>query len=387
MKIAVLTSRYPYPLEKGDKLRIFNHIRILSEKHEVILISIAENEDYKMHLDKLGEYVSAQHVFVLSKVERALSLSKTAVTKGSFRSAYFYSNRIKRKISKVLTEINPDHIHCHLIRMANYLDQRGTRTSLDYMDCFSAEANKRMGNATGLRAYFFRKEYRRTLHDEAQAFKAFDQHFIISDQDRKLLNVENPAQVKILPNGIDLDFFKLNTSRSPKFDIGFMGNLGYYSNLEAVKFLKQNLIPHVAGLKMLIAGARPPKWVLHLGKQHHIEVVPWLEDIREAYWNIKVFVAPLFKGVGMQNKILEAMACGIPVVTTDQVNNAIGAINNKEILIANTGEEFKNAIHQLLEDKDLYTLITQNASSFVQSNFSWEKQTQVLLQYIDSTNP
>ena len=121
----------------------------------------------------------------------------------------------------------------------------------------------------------------------------------------------------------------------------------------------------------MLSGARPAARVWAL-ENEYVDVKPWREDIRAAYEDGKVLVAPLFNGTGQQNKILEAMAMGIPCVTTTSVNDAIGAKNGDHILVADQIQEMASAIHLLLRDDEIYLNIKKKARSFVEDKFSWE---------------
>ena len=104
----------------------------------------------------------------------------------------------------------------------------------------------------------------------------------------------------------------------------------------------------------------------------------WIDDIRSAYTNAKIFVAPMWSGTGQQNKILEAMALGVPCITTSLVNNAIGAQDGKEILLAENAHEFAKAIEKILADDLLYDSISMNSMQYVRQNFDWNQQSKLL---------
>ena len=166
-----------------------------------------------------------------------------------------------------------------------------------------------------------------------------------------------------------------------RYDVCFVCNLGYYSNVEAVRFLIKKIYPLLKkakpDIKILIAGARPIMEIQYLGNEN-ITVLGWLDDIREAYVNSRILVAPLMHGIGQQNKILEAMAMHVPVVSTSRVNNAIGATPETEILVADTEGVFAEQILRLLQDIDLQNLMSDNGRAFVEKRYSWAGATAAL---------
>ncbi len=178
-----------------------------------------------------------------------------------------------------------------------------------------------------------------------------------------------------------LELIKQHTNLIKRYDVCFVGNLGYYSNVEAVRFLVKKIVPLLKkakpDIKILIAGARPTTEIQYLGNEN-ITVLGWLDDIRAAYVNSRILVAPLMHGIGQQNKILEAMAMHVPVVSTSRVNNAIGATPETEILVADTEGIFAEQILRLLQDIDLQNLMSDNGRTFVEKRYSWAGATVAL---------
>ena len=183
----------------------------------------------------------------------------------------------------------------------------------------------------------------------------------------------------------DDELINPNLVLNKQYDICFVGNLGYYSNVEAVRFLITHIVPLLKkekpDIKILLAGARPTAEIQEFANEN-ITVIGWLDDIRAAYADSRILVAPLMHGIGQQNKILEAMAMGVPVVSTSRVNNAIGATPETEILVADTEGSFAAQILKLLQDIDLQTLMSKNGRAFVEQNYSWEGATRDLVRLI-----
>ena len=186
--------------------------------------------------------------------------------------------------------------------------------------------------------------------------------------------------VSVIPNGVDFNYFN-NKNKIPKvYDMVFVGNMGYYPNVMAAKFIIEKIVPNLIKVKpevkILIAGARPSAVITKFAHPQ-VTVSGWIEDIREAYLGSKIFIAPIYHGAGLQNKIIEAMALGIPCICTPQVNNAIGAREN-EILICSHPQDWVKLICKLLDDTDRQSKMSQAASIFVTENFSWEHSTHQL---------
>lgn len=392
MKILVLTSRFPYPLEKGDKLRIYYQIRELHRAgHTISLISLTEEEVKNTDYQEVKAFCDQIHTFPISRfsIFSHTALNILRGVKLPFQVAYFYDNNIKKAIHRIIETEKPDHIHCHLARMSPYIEDINLPKTLDFMDAFGAGTLRRAEISPFFLRPFWRFEAQLMHNYEQLIASKFDCSTIISEQDKQRLPLTPHAkEVHIVPNGVDVDFFDIthfqNQKKSieKKYDICFVGNLGYYSNVEAVRFLIKKILPLViekkGDIKILLAGARPTTEIERLGN-NHITVVGWLDDIREAYAQSRILVAPLMHGIGQQNKILEAMSMNVPVITTSRVNKAIGSTAEKEILLADTEGVFAEQILRLLQNPDLQDIISKNGRNFVLKNYSWAYSTQIFI--------
>ena len=377
MRIVFVTSRFPYPVEKGDKLRAYHQLRLLSQHHEVHLVALTHHRLAEKDIEAMRPFCSSIKVFHISKWLLPLQLLLGWLEGLPLQVSYFYDRTIKRAIQYHIIGLDPDHVICQLIRATPYVRSLAFPKTLDYMDVFSV-GMEQLAQRIKPFGFLIRWEAARLARFERSIYKDFDRHTIISDQDRQRLNLASAERVVVVPNGVDPAFFNYTQPRAPRFDIVFVGNLGYAPNVHAAKFLVKSLKPALEARKIpcriLLAGARPLRAVLNLEQPDAVKVKGWVDDIREAYADGLIFVAPMFTGLGLQNKILEAMAMGLPCVTTPMVNNAIGAAPNKEILLANTTQEFVDHIARLSLDHDYRNQLAEAGKSFVINHYQWEDQ-------------
>lgn len=376
MKILVLTSRFPYPVEKGDKLRIYQQIKGLSANHDVVLCSLTEQRISENDYAELQQYCSEIYTFRLRKNHIALNLTKGFLNGLPMQVAYFYKRNFHRSIYGIIQKEKPDAVYCQLARMAEYARDLPVPNIIDYMDAFSVNAKRWSENAPVYLRPFLAREARMMMQYEEEIFGDFDAHTIISKQDRNHLNINKKERINIIPNGVDFDFFKYKKEKKPRYDLVFVGNMGYAPNVEAARFLVQEILPKldtkIPDLRLLIGGARPAPEVLRL-QSEQVTVTGWMDDIRDAYNDGEIFVAPLFMGAGLQNKILEAMAMGVPCITTSLVNNAIGAENGETIMLADNADAYADAIIQLKTNTDLQKKLSYQGLIFIKDNFDWSR--------------
>ena len=303
--------------------------------------------------------------------------------------SYFLDRTIKRKVQYHIIHLEPDHVFCQLIRAAPYVRALPFPKTLDYMDVFSvgmlqlAERTKPFG-------FLFKWEAARLAAYERTIYKDFNRHTIISVQDRNRLKLASSDHVAVIPNGVDPSFLSYHAHKAPAYDVVFVGNLGYGPNKEAALYLVNTLQPELIkmglNINILLAGARPGNKLKRLAQPGKVTVKGWVEDIREAYADGRILVAPMFSGLGQQNKILEAMAMGLPCVTSTMVNNAIGAEENREILVGDNAKDLAGHIYQLLTNDDLYQQLASAGKAFVQSHYKWEDQVAKLEAVLNSKN-
>jgi sugar transferase (PEP-CTERM/EpsH1 system associated) len=373
VKIVVISPRFPYPLEKGDKLRLYYHLRSLSNKYEITLISLSDCEVSEASLSHIGSIVSKVHLFRLKKTGIFFRLFKGIFSKLPFQIHYFFDPSLKPRIESIIENENPDFIFNQLIRTAEYTKDLKYYKVIDYMDSFSQGMKKRFDSSFFPGNLLYKIEYERVKRYEAEIFQYFDRHIIISDQDRQTFSDKINKSIAVKSNGVDTGYFS-PTQHEKEYELGFIGNMGYRPNVLAAIYLAKNILPllktEFPKIRLLIAGARPDRRVKAL-ESESVRVTGWMEDIRDAYSTTGIFVSPIFTGIGQQNKILEAMAMQIPVITTSSVNNPIGAQNEKEILLADNENEFVENIIRLLKNPEHAASLGRNGRKFVVSNYNW----------------
>jgi len=380
MKILVLLPRVPYPLEKGDKLRAYNHIKYLSKNNEIILCALNDTEVHPEAIKNLQPFCKSIHIFNLSKFSIAVNLMKAFFKGIPFQTGYFYNSKAKKEIDRIIADEKPDHIFCQLVRVAEYMKNQSIPKTIDYQDVFSKGIGRRIDNAPFYSKPIFRSEYKRLLKYERDVYDIFDHKTIISIPDRNLIPHPEKDKIRIVLNGVDTDFFK-PMEREKDYEIVFIGNMAYPPNVNAAEYLANEILPLVhkskPNARLLLAGATPDKKVLAL-ESNTVTVTGWMDDIREGYARAKIFIAPMQIGTGLQNKLLEAMAMKIPSITSQLANNALCAENGKEILVGNTPEDYARLINQLLDDQDFAKEIAEAGYEFVINNYNWESATAVL---------
>jgi len=363
----------PYPLEKGDKLRAFYQIRELARHHDIYLCALSDQPVHPDAEKNILPFVKHLRVFHFGKAAIVLRLIRNVFSWKPFQVAYFYSKATHRQISSYIEEIKPHHIYCQLIRTAEYVKDQPIDKTIDYQDVLSKGLQRRLEIAPWYFNPLLKVEYERVKRYEHMVFEAFAKKTIISYPDRDVIPHPANQAIHVIPNGVDTSFFQpIETEKD--FELIFSGNMGYPPNINGAEYLVKEIMPLVwremPKVRVIIAGASPALRVKALASEK-VVVTGWVEDIRPWYARAKVFVAPMQIGTGLQNKVLEAMAMKLPVVTSPLANHALRAKPNAELLIGNNPSVYAQHILSLLNNNELYNQLIISGFSFIMEHFQW----------------
>ncbi len=382
MKIFVLLPRIPWPLEKGDKLRAYNQIKQLAKNNEIVLCALNDDKkvDKQAAFQAMQPYCASVNFIDLPKIGILFNVFRSYLLGLPIQCGYFYSSRAKHKVHELIRHHKPDMLFGQLLRVAPYLHKVKIPKTIDYQDVFSMGMKRRAEIAGIVMKPFFEMEYNRLKRYENKIFDEFDVKTIISEPDRA--NIDHPDRKKILivPNGVDHEYYKPQ-EREKKYDIVFTGNMGYAPNVNAVEFLAYEIMPKVwekiPNAKLYIAGAQPDLRVKKVACDNII-VSGWIDDMRDAYAQSRIFIAPMRIGTGLQNKLLEAMSMKIPCITTSLANSSLHAVNGKEILVDNSSSELAADIVFLLKRPDKAAEIAEEGFNFVNRVYDWGAATKIM---------
>ena len=375
MKILVVLPRFPYPLEKGDKLRAYNQIVQLSKSHDIYLFSVSHTAVSSEQVAALMPYCKDIRVVRLNRLVCYWHVFCNYFTARSLQLGYWATSRARRAYRSFERAVAPDVVYNQMLRTMYLVSRSKYPKVMDFQDALSMNTERRMEHAKGLWHHILHFEFKMLRSAEYNAFSKFDALTIISETDADAIPHKRNLDIAIVPNGVDFDFFTSDYRLPIKYDIAFCGNMSYPPNINASHYLVQKIMPLVWARRpnttLLLAGASPKHSVSRLAADPRVTLEPSLPDIRTAYASSRIFAAPMQIGSGLQNKLLEAMAMQRPCVTTSLANAALGAQHGKQLFIADTPETFAEAILDLLDNQALADAVAQQGYSFVHQNYGW----------------
>ena len=295
---------------------------------------------------------------------------------------------MQRKINQLLAEERFELIHAQLFRMGQYVtDAQGPAKVLDLCDSLALNLNRRAKLDSIPKRFLVKWEERRVRRYEIDIVKAFDRGTVVAHFDRDyLLKQDNSLDLSIVPMGVDLGYFRpslktdTQSAASPIAEapplLLFTGTMNYFPNADAAVYFCNEIFPLVRErhpkARFYIVGNHPSEQVRRLGAQDGVVVTGYVPDVRPYFEEASVFVAPLRAGSGIQTKNLEAMAMGVPVVTTSVGAMGLEADIGKELLVADTPSDFAEQVTHLLDNEHLRENIAQTARTRVETNYSWD---------------
>jgi sugar transferase (PEP-CTERM/EpsH1 system associated) len=390
MKLLFIANRVPYPPYRGDKLKIYNLARKLRSDHELHLIAIAENKADLLHKQELEKVFNSVTFFYLPKWRSFLNVFLGIFTKLPLQVAYFRSSKFQALVDKRLNAETFDGIHVQHLRMSQFfIDKHKSNIILDLPDAFSLYWQRRSASArTWAMRAFARMEYLRLLRYEKKVLNEFHLNLVCSAEDQEYLKAKTGAEISVLPNGVDTDLFRPDPGiEKEPHSILFTGNMDYAPNVDAVEYFCAEMLPEIVKrqgpVTFVIAGQRPVQRVLRLASEH-VKITGFVKDIAAEYARAAVVVAPLRFGAGTQNKVLEAMAVGVPVVCTEVGFKGLEIESGNGAIFASGKEAFIAEVVRLLGDAEYNRQVAASGRNTVAAKFDWNAVAQKLVGYFSA---
>jgi glycosyltransferase involved in cell wall biosynthesis len=296
---------------------------------------------------------------------------------------YFRSPELRAAVRRTVRPGRFDVIHAMTIRVAPaVLDAVDVPVVVDFMDSYVANIETRRLHVGPLARRVYDFELPRVARYEREVAARAAGGIVIAALDREAIG---DPRLAIIPNGVDIDALPYHDSEREPATVVFTGNMGYQPNVDAVTWFAAQCWPavraRVPNARFMIVGARPAPGVTALARLPGIEVTGRVESMAPYLNRAAVAVCPIRCGSGMQNKVLEAMAAGVPLVTTAFANRSIGADGGREARVVADGDAagFVDATLDLLGNPAAGRRQAEAARGFVEAGFAWSHRADQLV--------
>ncbi len=373
MRILFLSSRIPYPPDRGDKVRTLFLLRQFAAIGDVCLVSLVDPVLDRESIITMREEFPNSHFIAHSRYRALKNLLCNLFSRLPFQTAYYQNTKLMKLLRELRSNNKFDLVYCHLIRMVPYASMFDHhRVILDYTDCISLEYTRSLGHLGTLRRLFFSCEAKRTAAYELHVANLFAENWVISPVDISMLGLQAHHRSIVLPNQVIIP----ESLPQKQFHgrLIFTGNMSVAHNVVAAQNLCYKIMPALLRdyptLELLIVGANPSKEVLALDKVNGTRVLGFVDDLYSELMAADIFVAPMYFSAGIQNKALEAMACGLPVVTTSNVAKSLDAHDEVELMIADDNLGFVKKTTHLIQNAEARDQIGRAGRSLILKKYS-----------------
>jgi sugar transferase (PEP-CTERM/EpsH1 system associated) len=384
MKILFLCHRFPYPPQGGAKIRPFNMIKHLAERHEVTVCSLVRDEQEVQEGRGLAEHCKA---YVTARVREPWQNLRMVTRLPSLTPAsmgYFYSAQLAREIRRCLNREAFDLIFVHCSSVAPYVVQvRGIPKILDFCDMDSQKWLQYARSKTLPLSLGYWIEGRKLMRVEKRLAKNFDVCTVATRAELETLNGYATGSVSDwFPNGVDHNYFSPDGAPYDADCLSFVGRMDYYPNQECMFEFCARTLPLIRSqrpnVKLLIVGADPSPAVLKLAERPGVTVTGSVPDVRPYVRRSALTIAPLNIARGTQNKILEAMAMGVPVVASELAARGVDALPGQHVLTASTPQGYATAVLRVLEHPEERARLAEEGRARILSHHQWSHSMQRL---------
>ena len=387
VRILALTPRLPYPPVGGDKLRAYAFIARLAAKHDVHLISFVESDaeaEQARALARKHPKLSVEWLVQPPWRSRLHTLIGVASTV-PLQVHYYRSARMRALVAKRLAEGRFDAVYVHLLRMAQYVAGAGIRRVLDITDAVSLLYGRAHQMRRDAFRALFRIEVARLRRYETRLVREFDATAIISAVDREVL-IENGAPAErlvLVNNGVDREFFQPRAASHDPRRLVFVGNLASFANTDAAEYMLREIFPRVRAeardAALDVVGVNPPPSVLAFHEKDGVTVTGAVDDVRPWVERAAASLCPVRVAGGVQNKILESLALGVPVVTSPEGFEGLGARGEEDgVCLARDPAEFARQSLALMRDGARRRELGARGTRFIAEHYDWDRQVELL---------
>lgn len=378
MQILCLTSRLPYPPNRGDRVRAFNFIKHLAHEHEISLVSFIGDESEREHLASLRSYCQNVRVLKMSPLRSAMTVGCNIWRREPLQVLYYRLQAMNHLVSELIDGTEFQAAYVHLFRMAPYVANHPELYRIvDLTDVISKEIDLSLPYRGPISRTVYQIEQPRIVRYERWVAQAFEETWLTSEAERQALAPACPAaNIQVVPIGVDTEQFYPTGQVCEPDRLIFVGHLRVFHNIDAVTHLVQDVLPlvrkQIPTCTLEIVGADPAPEIQRMGQDPAVTVTGFVPDLNQQLNQAAVFVAPLRFAAGTQFKVLEAMASGRPVVTTHLVNVGLGAEPGRELVIADDAETMARQIVTLLRNEQFREQLGRTGRHFVQQKYRWD---------------
>lgn len=391
MRVLLLVHRFPYPPDKGDKIRAWHVLEALTRDHDVELVTHIDDPADLDHLDAIRARVTRLHAPFLAPFARRVRAIARFLAGDALSFAWFEHPSARRAVADALKCRRPDVIVSVSAQPLGYVfgvpEAEGIPIVADLVDVDSEKwadysRSTAWGGAGAFRRRFMDLESRRVRAMERRIAETAARVIVTTHREASLFRTKVASvPVAAIPNGVVIPD---RPRMAPEGHVMvFVGTMDYTANEDAACWAAEDILPRVRrsvpDAEFHIVGRNPTARVRKLAEISGVVVAGAVPSIEPHLGRASVALLPLRVARGVQNKVLEAMASGVAVVTTTEVGESLGAVNGRDLVVGDTAAELATAAERLLLDRAEATELGRRGRAFVSEHFRWDSFDSALL--------
>lgn len=388
MNILWLSHFVPYPPKGGNLQRSYNLLKEVAKRNHVFLLAFNQKfllptqEMVRKSVENLKEHCDYIQVFNISCEGSRLAwfwlLFLNLFSARPYSVKKFWSPRMMEAIKKVVSTHKVDLVHFDTISLAQYSTYvRGTRKILNHHNVESMLLLRRAKmERNPLKKLYLYLQGKKLRKYEGETIERFKLNLAVSHLDKRdILSYCPEAEVEVIPNGVDTEYFQVLETPIRKNNLVFAGGMNWFPNRDAIIYFLKEIWPPVKkvipDLNLTLIGYQPPEEVVSKSKKEKIETLGFVDDVRPYLTRATAYIVPIRVGGGTRLKILDAFACGKAVISTSIGCEGLDVTPERNILIGDSPSEFAEQVIKVCTDGDLMRSLGRAGRELVEKIYTW----------------
>ena len=382
MRILFLAHLFPLPLDSGGKIKSYYTLRTLAKEHEVRVLAYVRLAEERALLDELRSLCAGVDVVPLERgaLRQVGDLLTSLITRRSFIISRDFRREMREATARILRDFEPDAIHIDHLQMAQFVDfPLPQKRILDNHNVESMIVKRVAETAVSpLTRLYASIEAPKLRSYELDICRKCDIVLTVSDEDRDALRSMDPSldNVRTVPIGVDAEYFQPVERKTSSRIVLSIGTMYWPPNVDSMLYFDREILPIIRkrfpDCTLTIAGQRPAPAIQALSSDPAVKVTGYVEDVREIARDCGAFIVPLRSGSGVRVKMLNALAMGLPVVSTSIGAEGLEVKHGEHLLIADTPQEFAEAVSKLFANSELACRLGRNGRRLVCEKYAWD---------------
>lgn len=380
-KVLFLTYDFPYPLTSGGKSRAFHLLKFAKNKqNEIYLFSLVRTTPQEKELEEIRK-IGIKKIYTKKrkKAQKGKLLVSSLFLGSSIFKPLYFDKKTLYEIEKICIDEKITSIQFESFYMAYYISSLFTKLGIKQI--YGSENIEHMlyadlakFSANPFKKLAYSLQVKKIKNEEIGFYENSDETVVVTDSEKIIAKKLGARKVTVIPNGIDVSYFKYKNSKAKRIEkLLFVGNFSYFPNVDAVNYIFKHIFPKLASHVTLTIVGRGQKNISSIPKNNkRVKNIEFIDDIRDVYYSSDAFLFPVKIGGGTNFKVLEAAATGLPIIAFPEKVESLQFKKDINFVLCNDSGDFVNTINSLDLNSEKIHSMTTASRKLVEKYYSWE---------------